>query len=182
MMPSCGAHAVRRAAHCFAQATRRMPRCFTYASRRMQRPPHVAPLRMKIPSCARRISAVTCFLASHEAQRTCGRGGIGRRVRFRSVWGQPHGGSSPLARTIANSEPSSRWVFYCPDRASDQFSRLLAFERCAAQRLGAVLVNRKRTCFAVTLKPASAEPAAWTRLHRVRVIRAKCRKITEVCK
>ena len=30
----------------------------------------------------------------------CGRGGIGRRVRFRSVWGQPHGGSSPLARTI----------------------------------------------------------------------------------
>lgn len=24
----------------------------------------------------------------------CGRGGIGRRVRFRSVWGQPHGGSS----------------------------------------------------------------------------------------
>ena len=31
-----------------------------------------------------------------------GRGGIGRRVRFRSVWGQPHGGSSPLARTIRN--------------------------------------------------------------------------------
>ena len=29
-----------------------------------------------------------------------GRGGIGRRVRFRSVWGQPHEGSSPFARTI----------------------------------------------------------------------------------
>ena len=29
-----------------------------------------------------------------------GRGGIGRRVRFRSVWGQPHEGSSPFARTM----------------------------------------------------------------------------------
>ena len=29
-----------------------------------------------------------------------GRGGIGRRVRFRSVWGQPREGSSPFARTI----------------------------------------------------------------------------------
>ena len=28
-----------------------------------------------------------------------GRGGIGRRVRFRSVWGQPREGSSPFART-----------------------------------------------------------------------------------
>ena len=29
-----------------------------------------------------------------------GRGGIGRRVRFRSVWGQLHEGSSPFARTM----------------------------------------------------------------------------------
>ena len=28
-----------------------------------------------------------------------GCGGIGRRVRFRSVWGQPHEGSSPFTRT-----------------------------------------------------------------------------------
>ena len=30
----------------------------------------------------------------------CGNGGIGRRVRFRSVWGQLHAGSSPVSRTI----------------------------------------------------------------------------------
>ena len=30
----------------------------------------------------------------------CGCGGIGRRVRFRSVWGKPHEGSSPFTRTI----------------------------------------------------------------------------------
>ena len=124
VMPSCGAHDVHRAA-----------RCFTHASRRVYRPPRVASLRVKIPSCARRISAVTCFLASHEAERTCGRGGIGRRVRFRSVWGQPHGGSSPLARTIANSEPSSRWVFCCPDRASDQFFRISAFPHLSGAQL-----------------------------------------------
>ncbi len=29
----------------------------------------------------------------------CGRGGIGRRARFRFLWGQPRGGSSPLDRT-----------------------------------------------------------------------------------
>src|SRR5690606_11784212 len=29
---------------------------------------------------------------------TCGRGGIGRRARFRSVWAYPRGGSSPLDR------------------------------------------------------------------------------------
>ena len=38
--------------------------------------------------------------------RSRGCGGIGRRARFRSVWGQPRGGSSPLIR-IANC-PSRR--------------------------------------------------------------------------
>ena len=33
-------------------------------------------------------------------KKPCGCGGIGRRVRFRSVWGQPHEGSSPFTRTI----------------------------------------------------------------------------------
>lgn len=32
-------------------------------------------------------------------KKPCGCGGIGRRVRFRSVWGQPHEGSSPFTRT-----------------------------------------------------------------------------------
>ena len=32
----------------------------------------------------------------------CGNGGIGRRVRFRSVWGQLHAGSSPVSRTISS--------------------------------------------------------------------------------
>ena len=32
----------------------------------------------------------------------CGNGGIGRRVRFRSVWGQLHAGSSPVSRTMAS--------------------------------------------------------------------------------
>ena len=31
--------------------------------------------------------------------KTRGRGGIGRRVWFRSIWGQPREGSSPFART-----------------------------------------------------------------------------------
>ncbi len=34
--------------------------------------------------------------AGRMAVRGCG--GIGRRARFRSVWGQPRGGSSPLIR------------------------------------------------------------------------------------
>ena len=34
-----------------------------------------------------------------------GRGGIGRRVRFRSVWGQLHEGSSPFARTMIAWDP-----------------------------------------------------------------------------
>jgi hypothetical protein len=43
-----------------------------------------------------------------------GCGGIGRRARFRSVWGQPRGGSSPLiriaksARSVAHSWPKPR--------------------------------------------------------------------------
>ena len=42
-----------------------------------------------------------------------GCGGIGRRARFRSVWGQPRGGSSPLIR-IAGS-----CGFRCPDVAKN---------------------------------------------------------------
>ena len=30
----------------------------------------------------------------------CGCGGIGRRARFRSVWGRLHAGSTPVIRTI----------------------------------------------------------------------------------
>ena len=41
-----------------------------------------------------------------------GRGGIGRRVRFRSVWGQPHEGSSPFARTI-KLKSSQQWELFC---------------------------------------------------------------------
>src|SRR4051812_46560103 len=36
------------------------------------------------------------LLSSSPAPRGCG--GIGRRARFRSVWGKPRGGSSPLIR------------------------------------------------------------------------------------
>src|ERR687886_1568281 len=39
------------------------------------------------------------LLSSAPAPRGCG--GIGRRARFRSVWGEPRGGSSPLIRTDA---------------------------------------------------------------------------------
>src|SRR5438270_1978212 len=35
-----------------------------------------------------------------------GCGGIGRRARFRSVWGQPRGGSSPLIRIIPRECPA----------------------------------------------------------------------------
>ncbi len=41
-----------------------------------------------------------------------GCGGIGRRVRFRSVWGQPHEGSSPFARTI-KLKSSQQWELFC---------------------------------------------------------------------
>src|SRR5712691_7142434 len=34
-----------------------------------------------------------------------GCGGIGRRARFRSVWGQPRGGSSPLIRIVESRDP-----------------------------------------------------------------------------
>src|SRR5256885_9963888 len=36
-----------------------------------------------------------------------GCGGIGRRARFRSVWGQPRGGSSPLIRMARLGRPPS---------------------------------------------------------------------------
>ena len=36
----------------------------------------------------------------HYHWKSRGRGGIGRRVWFRSIWGQPREGSSPFARTI----------------------------------------------------------------------------------
>src|SRR3954468_6025591 len=48
------------------------------------------------------------LLSSAPAPRGCG--GIGRRARFRSVWGKPRGGSSPLIRmglSPAAAEPSS---------------------------------------------------------------------------
>jgi hypothetical protein len=38
-------------------------------------------------------------LSASAGEAPCGCGGIGRRVRFRSVWGQPHEGSSPFTRT-----------------------------------------------------------------------------------
>ena len=41
----------------------------------------------------------------------CGHGGIGRRVRFRSVWGQPREGSSPFARTTISQ--ALRGLFSC---------------------------------------------------------------------
>lgn len=37
---------------------------------------------------------------------TSGHGGIGRRARFRSVWANPRGGSSPLDRIICTEKPS----------------------------------------------------------------------------
>ena len=49
----------------------------------------------------------------------CGRGGIGRRARFRSVWANPRGGSSPLDRIIPTitgfwSVPRTVWEpFLC---------------------------------------------------------------------
>ena len=151
-----------------------MPRCFTHASRRVYRPPHVASLRVKIPSCARRISAVTCFLASHEAQRTCGRGGIGRRVRFRSVWGQPHGGSSPLARTIANSGPGFGRVFCCP-ASSPQLTPCVSGDRetriasaSTPKRVGAGSISgissnnsSKSRCFQFVAAPSDVRPGTF---------------------
>ena len=38
--------------------------------------------------------------SNETAKRICRYGGIGRRVWFRSIWGQPREGSSPFARTI----------------------------------------------------------------------------------
>ena len=51
----------------------------------------------KIIPCAAHDRAVLSTTLVLRATRGCG--GIGRRVRFRSVWGSPHGGSSPLTRT-----------------------------------------------------------------------------------
>ncbi len=53
--------------------------------------------------CNGRYVPVLCSLAPRrrsQAAKPRGCGGIGRRVRFRSVWGQPHEGSSPFTRTI----------------------------------------------------------------------------------
>lgn len=44
-------------------------------------------------------------------QNICGRGGIGRRARFRSVWANPRGGSSPLDRTNFNNEQALEFPF-----------------------------------------------------------------------
>ena len=38
----------------------------------------------------------------------------GRRAWFRSMWGQPRGGSTPLARTIKPSKAPNRELFCCP--------------------------------------------------------------------
>ncbi len=50
-----------------------------------------------------------------------GCGGIGRRVRFRSVWGQPHEGSSPFTRTTLKHEVRSQNLasFFLPDTPFD---------------------------------------------------------------
>jgi hypothetical protein len=48
------------------------------------------------------------LLSSVAAPRGCG--GIGRRARFRSVWGKPRGGSSPLIRIFAKP-PQTRGFF-----------------------------------------------------------------------
>ena len=50
-----------------------------------------------------------------------GCGGIGRRVRFRSVWGQPHEGSSPFTRTTYNLRPGVHsWPFSLSGNAEPQ--------------------------------------------------------------
>src|SRR6188768_2210595 len=55
---------------------------------------------MKTPVRRRIMVRPTCkgpeSQALHWPSRGCG--GIGRRARFRAVWGQPRGGSSPLIR------------------------------------------------------------------------------------
>ena len=52
-----------------------------------------------------------------------GRGGIGRRVRFRSVWGQLHEGSSPFARTMHDQPRFSPGLFCARPRAPAGSSR-----------------------------------------------------------
>src|SRR3954454_1188796 len=48
---------------------------------------------------------------------SCGCGGTGRRAAFRSPWGQPRGGSSPLSRTyLLACDPPRRGVFVLPRR------------------------------------------------------------------
>ena len=72
----------------------------------------------------------------------CGNGGIGRRVRFRSVWGQLHAGSSPVSRTIEERlfGYNRRSSFLHPTRLRNPLSqgtfRLLAHEYQIDKSLG----------------------------------------------
>ena len=73
----------------------------------------------------RSVSMLFCLHRS--SIQACGRGGIGRRAWFRSMWGLPHEGSSPFARTIhmQKSSPAgssfrlSASVFRCFSRCED---------------------------------------------------------------
>ena len=79
----------------------RRPRVSTWASRHAQDTAKVAARRAASRARARtaRVMVRTgrCGRVDyHSRPRGCG--GIGRRARFRSVWGKPRGGSSPLIR------------------------------------------------------------------------------------
>ena len=63
-----------------------------------------AGLRISLASRTQVLYHFHLLSAEVEWQNKCGCGGIGRRVRFRSVWGQPHEGSSPFTRTILKQQ------------------------------------------------------------------------------
>ena len=54
---------------------------------------------LPLPACANWGMIAFAFASRRACEAVCGCGGIGRRVRFRSVWASAHGGSSPLTRT-----------------------------------------------------------------------------------
>ncbi len=55
----------------------------------------VHPKKCAVDTCLTRVMRVLARLWIR-----CGRGGIGRRARFRVLWGKTRGGSIPLARTV----------------------------------------------------------------------------------
>ncbi len=92
-----------------------------------------------------------------DLQQLCGRGGIGRRVRFRFLWSQGCAGSSPVARTTKKHCVSSAFfvVWVIRSQTSPKFSHFTSGFHYINRKLPVVSERSERRQCRVQVRPFS---------------------------